>query len=335
MNTRLTKQIRMIVFSLLAMVLPLLCAAGGDELKPGAPPIDQPLVSEGVFAVQLGAALGITSTDNEVEAESLLGDLGIAPQNGWIADYPVTPDIVMELQDAVTAAADEGRLPMGSVEAANRFDTVVASFGLAVRPFTPDTPYEPTAATCETYPNPRSIQTVYAGEGPPVVTYYCPPPDYYYLYSWVPSPFWWSDLWFPGFFILNDFHKVSHRHRKVEVITNHFNEPGTHRALRIDPVKRFSGKTYGGIGVPRSRPVIPSGVSRGERRIFNAPHTPPAYRHDAAPSVRGAEPRVREDGGASGIGREAPGRGATAPDRREFGRPSGGGGKQHRTARWR
>ena len=40
-----------------------------------------------------------------------------------------------------------------------------------------------------------------------MVTYYAPPPDYYYLYSWVPYPFWCDEFWFGGFFILNDFHR--------------------------------------------------------------------------------------------------------------------------------
>jgi hypothetical protein len=31
---------------------------------------------------------------------------------GWIADYPVTPDIIGELQSSIGAAADSGRLAL-------------------------------------------------------------------------------------------------------------------------------------------------------------------------------------------------------------------------------
>jgi hypothetical protein len=72
--------------------------AQSEQLRPGAPPVGQPVVSEGDFAVRLAFALAVVTTEDEVEAESRLGEIGIAPRNGWIADYPVTPDIVAELR---------------------------------------------------------------------------------------------------------------------------------------------------------------------------------------------------------------------------------------------
>lgn len=72
------------------------------------PPIGTPLVREGDFAVRLAPALGISTTNDEIEAESRLGEIGISPRNGWIADYPVTPDVLGELQAGVAAAADGG-----------------------------------------------------------------------------------------------------------------------------------------------------------------------------------------------------------------------------------
>jgi hypothetical protein len=57
------------------------------------PPAAVPLVREGAFALNL-AALSLDHPTSEVEAESILGTAGIAPSNGWIADYPVTPDII-------------------------------------------------------------------------------------------------------------------------------------------------------------------------------------------------------------------------------------------------
>lgn len=91
------------------------------------PPIEQQLVREGDFAVRLASALGISATDEEVEAESRLGEAGITPRNGWIADYPVTPDIICELQKAVGTAADAGKLSVGRDEALKVFYDVAAA----------------------------------------------------------------------------------------------------------------------------------------------------------------------------------------------------------------
>jgi hypothetical protein len=60
----------------------------------GPPPVGQALQREGNFAVKLVSALALGNTEDEVEAESRLAEAGIAPRNGWIADYPVTPDII-------------------------------------------------------------------------------------------------------------------------------------------------------------------------------------------------------------------------------------------------
>ena len=261
----------MMITALLLITIPAIIPAQPEQAKPGAPPVVQPLVSEGEFAVSLGSALGLVTTEDEVEAESRLGESGIAPRNGWIADYPVTPDIFMELQKAVGDAADAGKISVSKGEALKRLSDVSNEFGLPVRPYTAEATYEPTAVSCQNYPNPVAINTTYTSEGPPVVTYYCPPPDYYYMYSWVPAPFWWSDLWFPGFFILNDFHRVIHHHRRVFVITNHFNDLRSHRVFRIDPRERFRGRTFGGIGVSRPRDFMQTGVPRSERTIFNGP----------------------------------------------------------------
>ncbi|ABQ24743.1 hypothetical protein [Geotalea uraniireducens] len=281
---------RVFVVSLLLLLMPAMVFAQAGQIKPGAPPIEQPLVSEGDFAVRLGSALAVTTTDDEVEAESRLGELGIAPRNGWIADYPVTPDIIVELQNSLVEAVASGKLLLSKDEAHKKLSDVVAEFGLALKPYTAGAIYEPTPASCENYPNPAVVEKSYTSEGAPVVTYYCPPPDYYSLYAWVPYPFWWSDLWFPGFFILHDFHRVVHVHRKVSVITNHFNDVRTHRVFRVDPVERSRGKTFAGIGVTRPKDYIQTGVPRGERTIFNAPRALKMPAGGAAtPPVRGGE----------------------------------------------
>ena len=310
----------MFAASLFLLLMPSMALAQGGQVKPGAPPVEQPLVSEGDFAVSLGSALAVTTTDDEVEAESQLSEVGIAPRNGWIADYPVTPDILVELQNSLVEAAASGKLSLSKDEAQKRFNGVVVEFGLALKPYTAGTIYEPTAASCENYPNPAMVEKSYTSEGVPVVTYYCPPPEYYNLYAWVPYPFWWSDLWFPGFFILNDFHRVVHHHRKVVVITNHFNDVRSHRVFRVDPVERFRGKTFAGIGVSRPKNFIQTGVPRGERTIFNGPRAmrmpaggtpPPAVRggERVSPVPRGGERISPPSGGVrisppSGGGRE-------------------------------
>ena len=82
-----------------------------------APPSAQPLIREGDFAIKLAEALRIGQAKNDAEAESMLASVGIAPKNGWIADYPVTPDVIGELQSAVGGAVDSGKLRMTKNEA--------------------------------------------------------------------------------------------------------------------------------------------------------------------------------------------------------------------------
>src|SRR5512146_1079455 len=91
-------RLMMVFAALLLLGVPSIIRAQDERAKPAPPPIEQELVSEGTFAVRLVSALGLEPTDDDVEAESRLGDLGIAPRNGWVADYPMTPDIVIELQ---------------------------------------------------------------------------------------------------------------------------------------------------------------------------------------------------------------------------------------------
>ena len=305
-------KVKVFVVCVLMLSMPALIHAQTVQTQQGPPPVVQPLADEGTFAIRLGAALGVVTTDDEVEAESVLGNIWIAPRNGWIADYPVTPDIVVELQNAVTNVADSGKLTMGRRDALKRLQDVAEEFGLWVKPYTAGTTYEPTPSSCRLYPNPMDVNNTYINEGPPVVTYYCPPPDYYYLYTWVPCPFWWSDLWFPGFFVLHDFHKIVRVHRKVVVISNHFNDRHTHRAFRIDPLERFRGRTFAGIGVSHPQNFISTGIPRSDRTIFNGtrPYTmhggrmaaPPSSHEGATgrPSGHGGSPPSHGGGGFSG-----------------------------------
>jgi hypothetical protein len=295
--------------ALLLTLIPLVCQAEPEQSGPGLPPISQQLVREGDFAIKLHDALGLGTAQDETEAESGLGQAGITPRNGWIADYPVTPDIVGEIQQTVGDAAANGKIALGRADALQRLAALDAELSLGVSPQTAvGTGEVQDQAPAQDYPNPTVVNNYYQTEGPPIVTYYAPPPDYYYLYGWIPYPFWCAGFWFPGYFILHDFHRSFHAHNRVSFVSNHFNDLRGHRVFRVDPVARFNGRTFAGIGVRNHRGFISTGVPRSQRTIFNAP------RAQAAPGMR-ALPGMRSNFRSGG----APG-GSLGPARRVSGR---------------
>jgi hypothetical protein len=273
MKRQLLRTVIALLSSLLLFEMPTLVSAQPVQPRQNQPPIASPLVREGDFAVQLISALEVGTTTDEIEAESLLGAIGITPRNGWIADYPVTPDIIGELQKSVGEAADAGKLGMSKDEAVKRLNDVNAGNSLAVTPYTGETVSRIPSA--QDYPDPTVINDYYYQEGPPVYTYYVPPPDYYYLYSFVPYPFWSFGFWFPGYFILHDFHRPFFYHGRHEFCSNHFNDVTMHRVFRVDPVTRYNGRTFAGIGAPRKGRYIDTGITKSDRTIFNAPRTRP------------------------------------------------------------
>lgn len=241
-----------------------------------APPISQPLVTEGIFAVNLANSLGVSSTSDPVEAENALAKVRVAPQNGWIGDYPMTPDLVGEVRQALDDAVLNGDLALSRDDALQRFDRATGNVDLAVQAYagTVTETEAPTPQSCTNYPNPSSISSAYSSEGPPVVTYYCPPQDYYYQYDYVPYPFYWESFWFPGYFILHDFHRHVRYHGHHVLISNHYNDFRRHRMYRVDPLDRLHGRSYSGIGAWRhQRGFISTGRPHSPERIFNAPRT--------------------------------------------------------------
>lgn len=272
------KSLYVMLFTLAALVLtPVLVNAQTDQATATRPPVSQPLVREGTFATSLADALRVGSAANEAEAESALSTVGIAPRNGWIGDYPVTPDIAGELQTAVGEAAEAGRLSVGKDEALKAYQDVIRGYGLAVKSDTSGQVSSETSAV--EYPDTTTINNYYYNEGPPAVTYYAPPPDYAYLYSWVPYPFWWWDFWFPGFFVLLDFDIGIHGHHGHHgfehgrfghdgFVSNHFRDRATGRMSRIDPANRSHGGTLSDRGVG-SRWSSAS-ARRGATSIFNS-----------------------------------------------------------------
>jgi len=65
--------------------IPGLSYAQPEQNVQKAPPVSQPLVREGNFAIKLAEVLELGTAKNEAEAESILASVGIAPRNGWIA----------------------------------------------------------------------------------------------------------------------------------------------------------------------------------------------------------------------------------------------------------
>ena len=239
------KRLLTIAMTLGLLLMPLMGYSQSEQTATPPPPVAPTLVREGDFAMELVGALNIGTAKNEAEAETMLVTAGIAPRNGWISDYPVTPDIIAELENAVSEAADANRLPVRKESALEALQNVETSFGIAVVPDTSGNYAENQPPAAPQYTEPTVVNNYYYNEGPPVVTYYPPPWDYYYLYAWVPSPFWCGGFFFPGFFVLHDFdiivvadHNHQHHHHEREVISNHVFDPKTKRVARIDPVTR-------------------------------------------------------------------------------------------------
>lgn len=247
-----------------------LALAQSEHTTAEKPPIAQPLVREGDFAVKLTDALKLGTVTSETEAESLLGSVGIEPRNGWIADYPVTPDIIGELQTAVAEAANAGKLAMGKDEALKATQEVTSGYNLSIK--TDAMVPRGSIAPGTNYPEAPVINNYYYDEGPPVVTYYAPPPDYGYMYTWVPYPFWWWNFWYPGYYVLVDFHVREHGHGHGDhdrFISNHYRDTRTGGITRIDPANRSRGGTLpAGAGSRLSSPSGRSGaqaIVRGSR----------------------------------------------------------------------
>ncbi len=223
---------------------PFLQASGGQSGGTGTqpPPIAQTLIPEGDFAIKLAEALKVGRPQNEAEAESILASAGIAPKNGWIADYPVTPDIIGELQNSIGAAADSGKLPLDKNAALKALEHLAARQGLPVEADTESqvTQSEP-PPNGDAYVNPDVIDNYYDDQGPPVVTYYPPPPEYRYFQ--VPYRFWCSGFRFRGFFALNDFHRSCFVNGKRVTVSNHFVDLKTRRVIAINPRTRSIGKS--------------------------------------------------------------------------------------------
>ena len=247
------------------------------------PPIEQPLVSEGEFAVELATALNLTWSHDEAAAENSLAAINIAPRNGWISDYPMTPDIIAEVRESTARAASSGSLSISEADAARAVDSVSIAMNLPIKvageKYTDESSssseYQSSSAApppeFSEYETPADVEEYYDEYGPPIVSYYPPPWEYDYLYAWVPWPFWCDGFGFGGYFILNDFNRHYHHHW----FTNHIrNADGT--VSRVNAVTRARGtgtrnsSTLAGTGRSTQRSGLSSANAHaGARAIMN------------------------------------------------------------------
>jgi hypothetical protein len=211
------------------------------------PPVAQPLVREGDFAIKLAAELDLGNPTDEAIAEKMLTEAGVVPSNGWLSDYPVTPEIVGQLQSSIAKAASEGKLPMTADEATRGLYSLTRQMSLPTpagseNELSPGSSQPPAVQS-----NPTVINNYYSEEGPPIVTYYPPPYYYAYLYNWVPYPVFWFGFWFPGFYICHSFTTVvvtrvgdfDHGHGgRHGIVSNRVIDPITRRVARVDPITR-------------------------------------------------------------------------------------------------
>jgi hypothetical protein len=145
------------------LLMPALIYAQSQQATTNSPPVEQPLVREGDFAVELVLSFALGTTNDEVEAEDLLSSKGITPRNGWIADYPVTPDIVGEIWDSISTAVDSEKLFMNGDEAANRYQQAKADVGLEMRPYASGETHELNQSS--SYPDNTVIKTIITTKG--------------------------------------------------------------------------------------------------------------------------------------------------------------------------
>ena len=126
--------------------------------------------------MKLAEALKIGPVKSEAEAESRLASMGIAPKNGWIADYPVTLNIIGELENAISAAVDSGKLVMSKDQAIKGFQDLITDIEGQYAGVKPPPGRQP-------YPEPYDYPELYYN--PYYYSYYYPYPYYfgsYYLF---------------------------------------------------------------------------------------------------------------------------------------------------------
>jgi hypothetical protein len=219
------------------------------------------VVREGELALRMTEVLGLGRAWGEAGAESALAAAGIAPRNGWIADYPVTPDVLGELLESVALAAKAGSIPLLPDDAVTAFIGLALELGLplpgdSAYAYGYDGYYPANGAACDAAIVERYYERYYA-IGPPVISYCHPPARWAGLYYRVPFRFWLLGIRWSHYYILRDFHIVVHTgHRYYrqpvlvgyaavrtavagpKVISNHVRDNVSGEVRRIAPLTR-------------------------------------------------------------------------------------------------
>jgi hypothetical protein len=347
--------------------------------------VEQALVPEGFFAIQLVEALKMGQAQDEAQAENMLSSVGIEPKNGWIAGYPVTPPIIGEIEKGVISAAEAGRIRMGKDEALKAVEGLKVKLGLNVIPDAKAQPAAPQPvhkgeagntiiykytdkngvihftdryeSVSEEYragtetirgelvptqsstgpadegtqtqnnksppsPSPEVVNNYYYSYGPPVVTYYAPPAPYGYLYVWVPYRFWCSRFFFPGYFILHDFHRRVYFHKRPFVITNHVVVGNT--VLMVDSGSRTLRGSTGPHRGTSQRILHTPGGQAGAGTIVGLSQKSPA------PAAVPAQPKITKAAPSPPVGRA---QGYNRPNPGPFNGPAGQPGNKFQAPR--
>ena len=99
-----------------------------------SPPVAHTLVPEGVLAMQLTEALKLGPVTDEAKAEELLSSLGIEPKNGWLAEYPVTPDVLGDVEEGISKASEQRKIKLTKDQVLKLVGDVKAKLGFDVNP---------------------------------------------------------------------------------------------------------------------------------------------------------------------------------------------------------
>jgi hypothetical protein len=94
----------------------------------------------------------------------------------------------------------------------------------------------------------------------------------------VPYPFWWSNVWFPGFFVLGDFDVPVFVNGHACFVTNHYFDRDHDRFTTINAYDRFHSSTF----VHRRAVVGPAVVSAGAQTSFKRFRSGTVNRHFGA-----------------------------------------------------
>jgi hypothetical protein len=175
--------------------------ASGDTAPPPIPERPLHVATQGVFAMQLVRELGLEQSAQAEEAADLLTSVRIAPPRGeWLFDQPMTPELTGRLRQLTVAAATMGWLTLTPEQALLAFDTTAALLNVGI-----PAPTDQEMVSTAPYP---------IAEMPPLLDFYAPVPIFFPYYIWTPvvGGFWWDNVWFSGFFVLNVNRFCSDRH---------------------------------------------------------------------------------------------------------------------------